>query len=501
MPAVDKNDYDCDVALIGFGPTGAVLANLLGARGWRVVAFDRSLDVYQQPRAVHFDAEIMRVFQTLGLDSALADAITPVRGMHFVNEDGTLIFRFDADRANEPLGWPQGFMFYQPDLERVLRTGAARFPTVTARLGTEVTRVEVEPSGLGVLVEAVGPSGRHQLRARYAVGCCGAKSLTRAALGSALFDYGADQSWLVVDIILKDDVDLPVVTMQYCRPDRPCTYVMMPGARRRFEFMCLPTDDRADLVTPGRLAALLAEWMPADSYTVDRATIYTFHSLVAEQWRRGPLLIAGDAAHQMPPFLGQGMCAGVRDAANLAWKLDLVLSGVAQSTLLDTYQQERDRHVRRVIRADLYLGQLIQTTDREAARARDGQATAAGGPSTLTPEWYAIGDGLAPADAAAVGVPFPQPILDGRDRYDTRLGPGFALVGSVTPSPWAQSVLSRIGGRHVPDPPEILGRWLAAHDATAVLVRPDRIVLGLTRQADGLDTLLQPLAAHLSPAL
>lgn len=493
-----------DVAIIGYGPTGEVLAALLGARGWRVDVFERALDVVHQPRAVHFDAEIMRVFQQLGVTDAIAPAIARVHGMDLLNAAGDVLFRFEAGAGNGPLGWPDGFMFYQPELERALRAAVAGHPSVAVHLGHEVLRVaNADGAGVAVDVQPVNGGAARTIQAQFAVGCCGARSVTRAAIGSGLFDYGLEQPWLVLDLKLRRDAGLPKFTVQYCDPARPSTYVMMPGNRCRFELMVMPGETADAMLDPRNIAARLARWISPDDYEIDRAAIYEFHGLVAERWRNARVLIAGDACHQMPPFLGQGMCSGVRDAANLAWKLDLVLRGAANESLLETYQEEREPHVRRIIETDMYLGGLIQTTDPEVARQRDLMAKSAGAPTSLAMPPIKLGGTLCgPADDCA--LPFPQPVLaDGR-RNDDELGDGFALVGAVTPSPSAARVLEQIGARFVVKPaPEVMA-WLDARGACAALVRPDRYVLALIPASSPtaeLDLAVQALAAHLRPAV
>jgi 3-(3-hydroxy-phenyl)propionate hydroxylase len=485
-----------DVALIGYGPTGAVLANLLGRRGWNVDVFERSPEPLNAPRAVHFDAEAMRVFQQLGVADALLAKVLPIRGMHFLGGAGQVIFQFDAEAADQPLGWPQGFMFHQPDLERALRDAAQRYSNVIPHLGHDVQRVSATEDGAGAVIDVSGPNGRRTVHARYVVGCCGARSITRAAIGSGVIDYGFNQEWLVLDLVLQRPLDLPQVTVQYCDPSRPSTYVVMPGHRRRFEFMVMPGESADTLLEPATMTHLLRRWLQPGEYVIERAAVYAFHALVAERWRAGPLLIAGDAAHQMPPFLGQGLCAGVRDAANLAWKLNLVLSGTASDSLLDTYQSERMPHVQATVEDDILLGSIIQTTVPERARQRDTKATSTGAPTPLTPRTYVIGDGLSAIDATA-RTPFPQPTLPHGQRYDDVLGDHFALVGPVTPSENASAILAALGARIIRDPAPAIEEWGTLRNARAVLVRPDRVVMGLISDPTGLDGALLPLAGYL----
>jgi 3-(3-hydroxy-phenyl)propionate hydroxylase len=489
---------DTDVAVIGYGPTGAVLTNLLGARGWRVTAFDRLPDVVHTPRAVHFDAEVMRVFQQIGIAETIAPAIAPVRGMDMLNADGELLARFTASPEPGPLGWHDGYMFFQPDVERALRRRASTYGSVTTRLGEEVTSIQPQDDGSVRVVSrpAEGVGAERSLGARFVVGCCGARSIARAAIDAPLDDYGLDQPWLVLDLLLHDGVTMPSITIQYCDPRRPSTYVMMPGRRCRFEIMLMPGDTPEAMLDPAAIAERLSRWLAPSQYGVERAAVYAFHGLVARQWGAGATFIAGDAAHQMPPFLGQGLCAGVRDAANLAWKLDLVLRGDARASLLDTYQQEREPHVRAVIETDIYLGNLIQTTDADVARQRDAAARS-GGPVTLVPPIPTIGAGL-DADGDACGRPSPQPLFEDGRRGDALLGDGFGLVGDVTPGEQARAILDRLGARVLPMPVPMVRAWLADAGARAAIIRPDRIVLALVDTPDDLDRALAPIAAHLT---
>jgi len=494
------------LAIVGLGPTGGVLACLLGARGVRVDVFERDAEVHPRPRGVHLDGEAMRVLQQIGVAERIAPAAMPVKGMHLIDADGRLLYRYAVPDVPGPLGWADGYMVHQPELERELRRRAAEHPSVTLHTGHEVERIDVLPGGEGASLSVRDAGGGvRTVRARFVIGCCGARSITRAAVGAGWFDYGRHQPWLVVDVMLRREVTLPEVTVQHCDPARPATYVPMPGNRRRFEIRVMPGDDPDALVGDESVRGLLARWLHPDDYEVERAAVYTFHALVADRWRRGPLLIAGDAAHQMPPFLGQGMCAGIRDAANLAWKLELVARGVAAPSLLDTYQAEREPHVRRIIEADLYLGDLIQPAGSSApADARHGAAsrgsppTGARRPGALTPPVYPLGPGLC-APTSAAGTPFPQPRLEDGVMHDGRLGPGFTLVGAVTPSPAARRVMERLGAAVLTTPVAAIRDWLSAHGARAALVRPDRIVLAAVSDAPELDAAMAPLAAHLLP--
>jgi 3-(3-hydroxy-phenyl)propionate hydroxylase len=323
---------------------------------------------------------------------------------------------------------------------------------------------------------------RSDVRARFVVGCDGARSMVRKHLGGGLDDFGLDQPWLVVDTELRRDVELPDLCVQYCDPARPVTFVPMSGRRRRWEFMLRPDEDPDDLTRTERVWELLAPWVGPDDAEIVRAVVYTFHALVAHRWRDGRVFLMGDAAHQMPPFLGQGMCAGIRDAANLAWKLDLVARGLACDRLLDTYQTEREPHVRAVIESAVRAGEIIQTADPEVAAQRDAFFLTAVGAATPDVAMPPLGPGFRTAHG---GEPLPC-ALPG----DDTLGVGFALVGDATiVDAETARFWTRIGGRIVgTDGPGI------------TVVRPDRYVFGFADDVDGVRRLTDAAAASLAPS-
>lgn len=472
-----------DVAIVGCGPVGASLGNLLGQRGLRVRVFERELDVYHLPRAAHFDGEIMRVFQSIGCAEAIEPHTAPIKGMHFVDAGGGFLFGYDAPAGPSPEGWAADYMFWQPDLERALRQRMAEHPTVELALGVDVTGVA--DCGDHAIVSTT--DGEHA--AAYVVGCDGARSLVRTTIGAELFDYGFDQPWLVVDALMERDVPLPDCAIQYCDPARPATFVPHGGRHRRWEIMVLPGEDPATI--EARSWELLAPWIrPGDAELV-RTAVYTFHALVADRWRDGRLLLAGDSAHQTPPFLGQGMCAGIRDAANLAWKLDRVARRVSPDSLLDTYQPEREPHARAFIEAAVAAGGIIQTTDREIAAARDAHFRTAGGDPTDAgggPPKPLLGPGLAARE---------QPRLPQPNRIDAELGDRFVAVASDPSVLDAADPRTRLRWKELGVAPvcvPALGPWLADERALAALVRPDRYLFGLVATPSDLDTLTDALA-------
>jgi 3-(3-hydroxy-phenyl)propionate hydroxylase len=362
--------YDYDVAIVGFGPVGATLGGLLAQRGLRVVAIEKELDVFPLPRAAHVDQDAMEIWQSLGCAEELAVGMRANTGMDFLTADGELLHRMQSPGI-APNGWPASQFVHQPALERTVRRTAIAHGVVT-RLGVEVVALTARGDGVRLTL-----SDQTMIDAAWVVGCDGARSFVRRTLGIRLDDLDFDEPWLVVDLVVRGDAPLlPDRALQICDPARPHTLVPMPVPRFRFEFMLLPGEDPVAMQEPDVVRSLVARWIDPAIVEVERSAVYAFHGLVATQWRRGRVLLAGDAAHQMPPFLGQGMCCGLRDAANLAPKLDLVHRGHAADELLDAYQAEREPEVRVIVELAVAFGRKVCTTDPQAAAQRDAEMLA-----------------------------------------------------------------------------------------------------------------------------
>ena len=451
-----------DIAIVGYGPTGATLANLLGLQGFHVAVLEREPASLPLPRAVHFDGEVMRIFETAGLAEPLLPYLRPSGGMRYVNTQGQVMIERKPAAAVGPHGWANNYLFHQPHLEQTLRDGVARFPNVEVFLSSEVTSLAQDQSSVRLQMDS------RTLRARWVVGCDGARSIVRQTIGSEHDDLGLHQPWLVVDVLLERDVELPQQTVQYCDPARPVTFVKVTGKRRRWEIMLMPGDDPATIASPQSMWRLLAPWIRPGDARIERSAVYTFHSLIARRWRKGRLFIAGDAAHQTPPFLGQGMCAGIRDAANLAWKF-------AFEPLLDTYQSERAPHARVFVETAVRLGNIIQTTDPAVAAERD-RRFAEGGKE----EMVNLSPPLGPGFHDGGGDIYPQPLLPDGRRLDAAIGGyRFAVL-----SPWNSNGVKANGGR------SCLFASLPIEGDEAIVLRPDRYVYGRARNPDQLQRLL-----------
>ena len=499
-----------DVAIVGFGPAGAVAAGLLGGMGLRTFVCDRSHEVYDKPRAFALDHEIMRVFQQLGIAEQVLEFTEPFTPSEFYGVDGQLIKRFTTVDPPYPLAFNPSLVFNQPEVERVLRKHVAALSTVDVALGK--TLVGMAQDGQGVRLQLQDEAGRsHEVRARYAIGCDGASSLVRSLAGIELEDLGFDQPWLVVDVLANDKglAKLPKVSLQVCEPQRPCTYLVGPKNHRRWEISINEGEDPEQVATPAATWKLLARWITPDDGVLWRQASYRFHALVAQRWREGRVFIAGDAAHQQPPFLGQGMCQGIRDAANLAWKLESVLKGKATDALLDSYGLERKAHVTELTTRIKAIGQIVGQRDPAKARARDAHLLAeCDGQVKSQPRQSvqpALAQGLLSTAAhPAVGTIFPQPWIfhDGRkQRMDELAGRGWRVVAAPGTDPPASERIAtvRIGSPEFREADGVAGRWFTQHKCSAAIVRPDHYVWGVADGAAALQEQLQALDRQLRP--
>ena len=406
-----------DVAIVGLGPTGAVLANLCGLAGLRTVVFERSSAPHPDPRAVHLDAEIARVLQQCGFEDQLDRLLTVSAGMEYVTAAGEHLFTFEGFEREPLLGWHEDYVFHQPDLDRMLRAGLDRFEHVDVRLGSEAP-----------------PVGALTSLARFVVACDGASSKVREQLGTGLLDRGYDEDWLVVDLDLRAGVsapaNLPQVIQQVCDPDRLATYVPGHPPHHRFEFRIETHGVRSEGESAVDPWKLVAPWgFAPDNSVLLRSARYRFHALMAERWRDGNVFLAGDAAHQMPPFMGQGLCSGVRDAANLAWKLAAVCAGDVASTqaveeLLGSYERERRPHVDAVIELSIGAGRLLADV---AADLASGEPPSLPARDVPDPRRWSRLPGLELGLPFPVGHLLPQTVVDGR-RSDHLLPAGWAVL-------------------------------------------------------------------------
>ena len=504
------SDLDCDVAIVGAGPTGLTLANLLGLAGLRVVLVERNETTVQEPRAVSIDDEALRTMQAAGLIDAVLEDVALDYGAHYFTPDRICFAKVEP--KTREFGYPRRSAFTQPKLEATLRAGLARLSSVTALFSHACERVEERDGGVEAVVHS--PDGNEKtIRARWLVGCDGARSMVRRAIGANLVGSTYEQRWLIVD--LASTKERFRQTRVLCNPARPAITLPGPHGIRRYEFMLRDGETEEEVTAPEFVRKLLAEHGPDADEPVVRRRVYTFHARVADKWRRGRIFIAGDAAHLSPPFAGQGMNSGIRDAHNLGWKLAATVKGSLGEGLLDTYERERAPHAAALIQLAINIGRVMMpTSPRQAALVQSAFRAARFvpplhayfaqmkyKPKPFYRGGFLVQDGM----PRLVGRMFPQPTLEMPDRASARLddfaGNDFAVV-AVGPN--AQSLAAKARGadfgipdvrsiavvpaRLNPDPggapdilsgrdvDDVLGGVLPADRDSVVLLRPDRYV-------------------------
>ncbi len=516
-----------DVAIIGYGPVGATMAALLVRHGLRVAVIEQAAGVYDKPRAITLDHEVMRIFQACGVAHEVERFTAPHPGTHYLGVDGRVIRIYDPLPPPYPLGWVPSGTFVQPEVEAVLRAGVARSGKADVYLGTPAVALGEHGDGVDVVLR--GSDGAERtIAARYLVGCDGANSFVRRRLGIGHEDLAFDEWWMVVDVRLTRPVELPKKCIQYCWPARPSTFIVGPGDLRRWEIKLLPGEDPQAFGVPDNVARQLERFVDPAAIAIWRSAVYRFHALVADRWRVGRVFLAGDACHQTPPFMGQGMCAGIRDAANVVWKLGLVLRAGASDTLLDTYQRERMPHVKALVGFAKQAGEVIGELDLEKAQARDAllRGQLERGEAVTIRQRYIPNLTAGVLDAASgdmAGTLFVQPRVGAEGEgalLDDVTAPGFLLVTANAAaqtwlSPQSHDMWRRIDGERLVIAPDardgvidgdvrvlaerghLLADWMARHGAAAVVVRPDRYVYGIASDAAALNRQIAGLGAQL----
>ncbi|MDR7166719.1 3-(3-hydroxy-phenyl)propionate hydroxylase [Nocardia kruczakiae] len=492
------------VVIVGAGPAGLTAATLLAQYGVESVVLERWDGVYPRPRAVHLDGEVRRVLARLGVDTEFAAHSRPALGLRLLDRDMRLLAQFDRDPTGGRNGYPEANLFDQPRLETILRDNLDRYPAITLRENADVSAVVVENDCVRVdfADRVTGSAG--SLRARYVLGCDGANSTVRAAIGSSMRDLGYSQRWLVLDIATTAELGQWDGVHQVCDPVRAATYMRIGATRYRWEFRLLPGESSADFTDTHRLGPLLRPWtgnLAPEELTLLRVAEYTFRARLAERWRRGPVFILGDAAHLTPPFIGQGLGAGLRDAANLTWKLAGVLHGELPESALDTYEKERKPHAHTMIRLAKLTGATMTEGGRLGARLRRLLAPhlhrapgfthlVTSGETPRLRRSALIAPRRSPRDPA--GRLVPNPVLDDGRRLDDATAGQYAIITATTPQPHDVRTVEQQGAVLLDARPgSDLHRWLGR--TRAVLVRPDGTV---QRSGRDLPTLCAALPHH-----
>jgi 2-polyprenyl-6-methoxyphenol hydroxylase-like FAD-dependent oxidoreductase len=496
------------VVIVGAGPTGITAATLLAQYGVECLVLERWPGVYPQPRAVHLDDEIYRVLARLGIAEEFAAMSRPTLGLRLLDNRFKVLAEFNRDPSRSPHGFPQANMFDQPELEALMRANLKRYACAEVRGSAEVTEITETERGARVTFTDRCDGTVHLVDAEYLLGCDGANSTVRAQIGSAMRDLKFEQRWLVVDVATDADLRQWEGVHQVCDPRRAGTYMRISPNRYRWEFQLLDGESADQFGSVTSLRPLIAPWTAgvADGeLTLLRLTEYTFRARIADRWRRGNIFILGDAAHLTPPFIGQGMGAGVRDAANLAWKIAGVLHGTLVAGVLDSYEQERKPHTRAMIRLALAVGRsmtgggrpgnLVRRVVLPRLRLIPGLRDKV--VESTTPALHAsalvrksrgsrrLGKSRRSHQLAGALCPNPR-LADGR-RLDAVLGKGFSVVTSSPLDIETEASLRKhpafgcLGSLDDPvliaQPGTELEKWLRQGRATAAIVRPDRTVM------------------------
>jgi len=513
---------EVDVAVVGFGPVGQAVSAWLTRAGHRVAAFERFNEIYRLPRAVHMDHEIMRLMQDLGVARELEEGMFPLRDYLWYGADGEPVMTLNSPRPSVS-GWEPSYLFFQPELERILiEAGQEQVELnrgwVVEGLedtgdGAELTLRRNHENGAGKSVTA---GETRTVQAAWVIGADGANSFVRENAGITRRDLGFQERWLVVDVEPHDPAALDHLppACQWCDPERPATHVRSGLKHHRWEFMLLPGEETSDFEDPATAWSLLEPWFTPAEGTMTRTAVYEFRSMLADRMRSGRVLLAGDSAHLTPPFLGQGLCSGLRDAANLAWKLDLVLRDKASDALLDTIETERQPQTEWIIQFAIQLGKVLCELNPDGAAERDANLRGADEPPPIEPP--ALTEGVVHQPDASDSDPLAGRLgvqgmvaFEGFDgRLDDMIGGGWTLI-TTAPDPLAglgepeRQALETLEVTVVsldPDSPfavtDLDGRltgWLEESGVCAVLVRPDFYVFGSSEFLSGLPALVAGL--------
>lgn len=504
-----------DVAIVGAGPVGLLAGLLLGQHGLSVAVIERWPTFYPLPRACTIDHEAIRILQDAGLGAAFAPLIDPVIGpdkpYRFLDRNGETLLQIDWNRPGVS-GWAQANGFFQPDLERMLVDAIDQLPTVHVTRGQEVVGLEQDGDGVTLwLADTDSGAMTDAVRARHVIGADGARSRIRELVGVAQNDLGFSYDWLVVDVVPHEERRWHPYVVQHCDPARPHTLVNSGPGRRRWEFMRLPGETIEELNTTETAWRLLApSGITRDNATLERHAVYTFRGAWADEWQRGRVFLAGDAAHLMPPFLGQGLCSGMRDAVALAWRLAAVSTGVATDALLASYGPERTAHVQEIIGQAVEMGRIICMIDPAEVAARDTAMKAAIRDPALAlkpPPEPRLGDagGYRAGDPGA-GYLCVQGRVERGGRtglFDDVVGAGWQLLlrDAAHLSDATRATIDRLGirlavfgvGGDTVDVDGSYAAFFARLGADAVLARPDLYTFG-SASADGVEALVASAA-------
>ena len=466
-----KKNFDCIV--IGYGPVGALLSIFLSKLGLSVAVIDKNLDIYPLPRAIHFDDEVMRIFQMVNLSEQISKiSRIGTKGMHFVdNEDNILMVRKGSDTIGD-LGWQKSWYFHQPQLEELLRENAEKEKNFVSFLGYETKKIIHDSDFVTVKSYSKRLKKELVLHCKYLVGCDGANSTTSDYIGKEIKDYGLKEKFLVLDLKVDNRYqnikDLPDFTVQHCDKVRPVTRCYISKKRRRWEVKILPSDDQEKFLESKSIWKFLSKWIEKKNAIIERSQVYTFRSILKKKWFMNRIILAGDSAHLSPPFLGQGMCAGIRDVAVLAWRLKGYTTDKLSSEELINYQAERFPHVSAFIKLASEVGKIMSNPDLLKKSEKSQSMRLFDFPKPRLKKGFFYNCSLS-------GTLFPQ-FVESNRKSDDSLGYEFVFIALQEQKFNDVGIDNKILLKKTAE--GSLRNWMVKSKIVALIVRPDKYIFG-----------------------
>jgi 2-polyprenyl-6-methoxyphenol hydroxylase-like FAD-dependent oxidoreductase len=478
-----------DICIIGYGPVGATLSGLLSSLGLSVLVIEKNNGVSPTARAINTDSEQLRTFNFLNIAPKIIANSRKIKKVHFTDSEFNPYSTIDIPKEDN-LGWPPALLFYQPELETIIRDSNLKYKNLKILENTKAVNIEdTNP----IRVDIRNDRKDSRIYCKYLIGCDGANSFVRKYIDSKLIDFGFDQDWIVIDAHTTKQIDISKdEAKQICDPNRLQTYV--PGRRnhKRFEFKLLKGETKKDF-TKKKVWELLSPWINRNNSKIERAVVYKFHACIAEKWRDKNIFIAGDAAHQMPPFLGAGMGTGIRDVFNLAWKVYLVIKGKADENLLESYQLEREPHANWTIQQAKLIGEMMeQFSYREKGEKYVPSNTGYGEVFPHLANGY-YGD---PTDGL-IATPFCRFNLDGSEKdSDEYFGWNFGLISKKKLPKEINLILKKMNIKFLSVNDNKLKNYFK--DANYLLIRPDKYLFSRSKTNSELKEALSELEKQFS---
>ena len=466
-----KKNFDCIV--IGYGPVGALLSIFLSKLGLSVAVIDKNLGIYPLPRAIHFDEEVMRIFQMVNLSEKISEiSRIGTKGMHFVDNEDTVLMERKGSNALGELGWQKSWYFHQPQLEKLLRYNAEKDKNFVSFLGYEAQKI-FQDNNL-VTVKSYSKKLKRELilHCKYLVGCDGANSITSDCIGKEIKDYGLKEKFLVLDLKVDNRYqnikNLPDFTVQHCDKVRPVTRCYISKKRRRWEVKILPGDNEKEFLKSKSIWKFLSKWIEKKNATIERSQLYIFRSILKKKWYKNRIILAGDSAHLSPPFLGQGMCAGIRDVAVLAWRLKGFVNNKLSSHDLNNYQRERIPHVSAFIKLASEVGKIMSNPDilKKSEKSQSMRLFDFPKPRLTKGFFY---------NCSLSGTLFPQ-FVESDKRSDDTLGYEFVFLALKEDAFSDAGIDNKILLRKTAK--GLLRDWIVKRKIVGLIIRPDKYIFG-----------------------